>query len=112
MGVDRKDYIVVGVDLESRPDDYYKGDIDELCDKYYFRSGNGEMVFIDDFYNGRYFIVGEILQASNGYDGSLDYSLFGKEQQIELAKARVKAFIKQHFNIDTIPYVLVKTQWS
>jgi hypothetical protein len=112
MGVDRRDYIVVGVDIESRPDDYYKGDIDDFCDKYYWKDRVGEITFIDDLYNGEYFIIGEVLQASDGYREGLDYSLIGKDEQIENAKLRVKAFIKEHLEIDAVPYVIVKTQWS
>jgi hypothetical protein len=112
MGVDRKDYIVVGVDLKNRPDDYYNGDLDDLCDKYYWQDRVGDITFIDDVYDGEYFIIGEVLQASDGYNDGLDYSLFGKEEQIDYAKTRVRAFIKEQFNIDSSPYVIIKTHWS
>ncbi|UUG68116.1 hypothetical protein [Bacillus phage PK-3] len=112
MGVDRRDYIVVGVDLVERPDKYYNGDIEDFCEQYYFKYKIGDITFIDDFYNGNYFIVGEVLQVSKDYDDGLDYSLLGKEEQIEIAKIRVKAFIKEYFNIDSSPYVIIKTQWS
>lgn len=112
MGVDRRDYIVVGVDIESRPDEYYKGDIDDFCDTYYWQDRVGNITFIDDLYNGDYFIIGEVLQASEGYGDGLDYNLIGKEEQIKHAKLRVKAFIKEHLDIDVEPYVIIKTQWS
>jgi hypothetical protein len=112
MGVDRRDYIVVGVDIESRPDDYYKGDIDDFCDKYYWQDTVGNITFIDDLYNGEYFIIGEVLQACDGYNDGLDYNFIGKEKIIENAKVRVKAFIKEHLDIETHPYVIIKTQWS
>lgn len=112
MGVDRRDYIVVGVDIGERPDKYYEGDIEEFCDKYYWQDRVGDMTFIDDIYDGKYFIIGEVLQSSEGYSDGLSYSLFGKEEQIKLAKERVKAFIKEHFNIKSSPHLIIKTQWS
>lgn len=114
MSIARKDYIVVGVDLRVRPEEHYQGDIDfeDFCDTYYFQDGEGSITFIEGLYNGDYFIVGEVLQASDGYSGELDYSLFGKDEQVEYAKTRVKAFIKEHFNIDGIPHVIIKTQWT
>jgi hypothetical protein len=112
MSADRKDYIVVGVDIHERPDEHYKGDIEELCDKYYFQYETGKMTFINDFYNGEYFIIGEVLHSSDGYDEGLDYNLFGKEMLIENAKLRVKAFLLENFDIHSEPYVIVKTQWS
>ena len=114
MSIARKDYIVVGADLRINPENHYKGDLDyyDFYDTYSFQSRVGNITFIDDLYNGDYFIVGEVLQASDGYDGELDYSLFGKEEQIDYAKTRVKAFVKEQFDIDITPHVIVKTQWS
>lgn len=110
MGVDRNDYIIVGVDIGADLYDYDSNE--DLYETYSWNSEAGEIIFINDVYGYDYFIVGEILQAADGYRKGLDYSLFGKEQQIEMAKMRVKAFIKEHFDVDCEPHVIVKTRWS
>lgn len=107
MGVDRKDYIVVGVDIGY---DMYDDENYEFYDKYSGQDKEGSITFAIDYMSEGYFIVGEVFQVADDCDG-LDYSFFGNEQQIELAKCRVIAFVKEHFDIDCIPHIIVKTQW-
>lgn len=108
MGVDRRDYIVVGADIGY---EYYNDDNYEFYDEYSLQCEEGRITFLIDCYSSDYFIVGEVLQSEYGYYDGLNYSLFGREAQIELAKIRIKDFIKNKFGIDCIPHIIIKTHF-
>ncbi|WP_310876928.1 hypothetical protein [Priestia megaterium] len=110
MGVNRSDWMVVGVDLG-----YDKIDDDnwDYYDTYSQRNKEGEMTFLIDGMHGDYFIVGEvILGETDEKEGFGLTELDFNDSDIEESKENVRAFIKKEFNIDVEPKLLVLTHWT
>lgn len=111
MGVNRSDWIVVGVDIGM---EHYDGDNEELYDKYNRQSRQGNMTFIIDGMSGEYFIVGEVIKCvdEEGF-GLLGFPI-NENDLLKVSAERVKSFISLHFKIDNEiePKLLVFTHWT
>lgn len=111
MGVERSDYIMIGANIG-----YDRYD-DEEWDKYedYRRRTHetGEIAYVLDGMNGNYFAVGIILECDrDGYDGLSfhDIPFIGTSKYDEY-KETVRKHIKENFNLDIEPSILVFTHW-
>ena len=111
MGVRRKDFVVVGANIgrEHYDDEKYE---DEFVDL----DGNtkiGEMTYLIDGYEGKYFIVGQVLASDkDGYNGiKLDLSTISDEEMAGI-KQKVYVYIKDTFGVETSPSVIVQTHWT
>ena len=110
MGVNRSDWMVVGVDLG-----YDKVDEEnyEYYDTYAQRDEEGEITFLIDGMHGDYFIVGEVILAEKDErEGFGLVELDFNDEDIKESKENVRAFIKKEFNIDVEPKLLVLTHWT
>lgn len=115
MGVNRSDWIVIGVNIgaEYHKDEWYEMD-DCPLEKYEENKNPGEITYIFDGMSGRYFVVGEVIQCDpEGYNGLKMFEESKMEDKDYFAAVeRVKIHIKDNFGIDTEPELIVFTHWN
>lgn len=100
MGVNREDFIVIGVNIGM---DHYDEDKFESYEKLDRQSTVGEMTYLIDWMCGNYFVVGEVVSHGDEYEG------FGVQEVniSEKSDERVADFIRDKFGIDVKPKIIV-----
>lgn len=112
MGVDRSDWIVIGVNIGM---ENYKDDNYDFYDKYDQQDKLGDMTFLIDGMSGKYFIVGEVLLKGDYYDGfGLNEFPIVETNELNESSARVREFVKKEFDIDNVedPKLIVLTHFT
>ena len=111
MGVSRSDYIMIGVDVGYKNFDEEKYSEHDI---YLNKKDVGEIAYVLDWMSEEYFIVGVILVIDKrGYNGFplVEFSLENNEEYNEY-KEIVKNHIKENFDLEVEPKLLVFTHWS
>jgi hypothetical protein len=112
MGVNRSDWIVVGVDIGM---EHYDDENYEYFDQYSEQNKLGDMTFLIDGMSGEYFIVGEVLLHADAYDGfKVNGFPITETSEFNEAAERVLSFIKANFMLDKEPEpkLIVLTHWT
>lgn len=117
MSVNQHNYIIVGANINLE----YTNDFEEKYEMYRDSYSNpkkpGDMIMLDDCYSGKYLYFGEVLQADyDAYKGFTPFELgIGVEGQTAkelMIKTRVQKFIKETFNVEVEPKLIVLTHYT
>ncbi|MNH66468.1 hypothetical protein D3C73_184990 [compost metagenome] len=118
MGVNNHNYIIVGVnigdlvDIDFSDDEVYE-QMEEYFDCYSKQKQAGDMIYLNDYYSGNYFYVGEIVQSDyEGYSGFTPLEIDTDEDHFKESRSRVKQFILDKFNIEANPKIIVMTHYT
>ncbi|MEK4006521.1 hypothetical protein [Paenibacillus sp. FSL H3-0333] len=118
MGVDTHNYIIIGANigdlavLNFEDDDEYEK-TEEYRDRYSKQKQPGDMIYLDDCYGGKYFYVGEVIQADyEGYNGFTPMEIDTDEDKFAESKIKVKNFILEKFNVEINPKIVVMTHYT
>ncbi|MCM3109947.1 hypothetical protein [Lederbergia lenta] len=112
MGVDRSDWIVVGVDIGMK---HYDDDNYEYFDQYSEQNKLGEITFLIDGMSSKYFIVGEVLSHADFYDGlGINEFPLVETNELDESAERVLEFVKMNFDMEKYPEpkLIVLTHWT
>ncbi|MNJ90250.1 hypothetical protein D3C87_78450 [compost metagenome] len=103
MGTQRKDYVILGANIGY---DNFNEDMFENFQK------QDDFIYLMDGMNGEYLIVGKVLATGDEFEGFVEiyeYDLDSKE--IKKLSESVKIMIKENFDLDKEPKIIVLTQW-
>ncbi|MER2008506.1 MAG: hypothetical protein ABS939_13735 [Psychrobacillus sp.] len=112
MGVERSDWIVVGVDIGMK---HYDDENYEYFDQYAERNRLGDITFLIDGMSGQYFIVGEVLLHADAYNGfGLSEFPLIETDELKESSERVLNFVKMNFEMEKHPEpkLIVLTHWT
>lgn len=105
MGLERKDFIVIGADIGSV--NYDKNNHD-FYDKYSGQNEPGKLTFIiDSSKPGDYFVVGEVVAAATDYHEGFGFQEINPDENFESKSGRVREFVRKAFGAEIEPRLLV-----
>lgn len=111
MGVRRDDYILIGLDIGY---DKFNEEKWEEYEEYIRLRKTGSMTYLIDGYSGKYFVVGEVIKCDRDGEDGLGLNSFSTTRDTEFidSKKRVSSFIKEKFDIEDEPKLIVLTHWT
>lgn len=113
MGYHWTNCVLIGANIGFEPfEDEYE-DVDAFNEKYrdYLNAEEeGEIVYLEDKLGGEYFIVGEILFRADSSSEVIPLFDFDfEEKRYKEQRQRVKEYIKETFDLDVTPKIMVLT---
>lgn len=108
MGLRRKDYVMIGVDIGL--EHYNDSDYDDNYSEYVSKHDKGKMAYV---IGERYFIIGVVIECDDDYMGipMVKIPLEGTSEYDEY-KRLVRDHIREKFDLEVDPQVLVFTDWA
>ncbi|MCY9592366.1 hypothetical protein PC41400_14910 [Paenibacillus chitinolyticus] len=112
MGTDRSDYIIIGCDVKQLVDKMDEEGKDNFYDGYYrWNRRNGEIVHLPDNNSGDYDYFGVIVEHDpDGYEGLSPFIY--EENRYAEHKEKVTKAIKEVFDVELEPKLIVLTHWQ
>lgn len=110
MSTKREEYVILGANL-----DYELSNEENLGEsrKFFDNEKSGEFIYLSDGMNGEYFVVGQLLAKGDEFEGfyrKLEVDINSVETKNSILA--VKKMIKENFDLEVEPKIIVVTHWS